>query len=152
LSHKHYKLISVITGYQSEILRIGEIETKATLLALKRLERTEENVRLAEEELDENKFRFEEDRVTEERKSLQWVQEEMQKDMQANRGAGGQTAGDQNREWVYDSYIGEVGDEGQHGNFQNAGIGPARTITALARRLVRWIFLESILTAMYKQS
>lgn len=56
------------------------IVSKATLLTVRKLERTEENVRLAEEELNENKFGFEENRITEERKSLQWVREEMQRE------------------------------------------------------------------------
>ena len=82
---------------------MGEIETKATLMALKRLEKTEENVRLAEEELDENRFGFEEDRITEERKSLQWVREEMQKEREANRETAGHIAENPEGESVRDS-------------------------------------------------
>ncbi|KAG4442977.1 hypothetical protein IFR05_001508 [Cadophora sp. M221] len=66
--------------YQCEALRIGEIETKATLLALGGLERTDGNMRLAELELQENPARIDEDRIAEERKTLAWVREEMQRE------------------------------------------------------------------------
>lgn len=91
-----------MTGYQSEFLRLEETATvtKATLLTLRRMERTVENVRLAEEELNENKFGFEEDRITEERKSLQWVREEMQRELQSNRDTAGVALVDSNEERV----------------------------------------------------
>ena len=53
-------------------------------MAVKRLPRTEENVRLALLELQENQAGMSRDRLQEEHKSLAWVQEEMQKEQ--NRG------------------------------------------------------------------
>ena len=47
-------------------------------MALKRLARTDENVRLAELELQGNQAGMVEDRIAEERKSLEWVLEGIQ--------------------------------------------------------------------------
>jgi hypothetical protein len=69
-----------LLGYQCEALRIWHGETTtATLLALGRLEKSDDNIRRAELELQENAAGMDDDRIAEERKSLAWVQEEIQK-------------------------------------------------------------------------
>ncbi|KAL2064784.1 hypothetical protein VTL71DRAFT_3923 [Oculimacula yallundae] len=65
--------------YRCEVLRVWGKMTKATLLALGRLERTEENVHLAELELQENPDRLTDDKIAEERKTLAWVREEIER-------------------------------------------------------------------------
>lgn len=61
-----------LIGYQSEILRgWGEDpETITTHMLFKKIPRSQENIRLAEEELSRNKFGFEEDRIEESGKAL----------------------------------------------------------------------------------
>jgi len=51
-------------------------------MAFYRIPRTAENLRLAEEELDQNVFEFTEDRIAEERKTLEWVRQQMEKESQ----------------------------------------------------------------------
>lgn len=68
-------LTYTLTGYQCEVLRAWGIKTKATLLVLGKLERTQENMRLAELELQENPDRLADNEIAEERKTLAWVQE-----------------------------------------------------------------------------
>ena len=43
-------------------------------------EKTEENIRLAERELDDNTLNLETRQIVEERKTLQWLKEELQQD------------------------------------------------------------------------
>ena len=52
-------------------------------MAFYRIPRTAENLRLAEEELDQNPSGFTEDRITEERKTLEWVRQEIERGGQA---------------------------------------------------------------------
>ena len=70
-------------GYQSELKRTWGEGSQAIAMAFYRIERTEENLRLAEEELDQNPWGFTEDRIAEERKTLEWVRQEMAKERQA---------------------------------------------------------------------
>jgi len=76
------------TGYQSEIRRVWGVGPKALDMAFYRIPRTMENLRFAEEELDKNTLAFTEDRIAEERKTLEWVRQEMEKESQAQENKG----------------------------------------------------------------
>ncbi|KAH8602189.1 hypothetical protein B0O99DRAFT_605866 [Bisporella sp. PMI_857] len=73
--------------YQCENIRIWEVLTKATSMAFKRLERIEHHFRLAKDELDQNVYHMTEDRISEERKTLEWVRGEMQKERNVRDGS-----------------------------------------------------------------
>jgi len=51
-----------------------------TDIAFGKREKTEENIRLAEKELDDNTLDLETGQIVEERKTLQWLKEELQQD------------------------------------------------------------------------
>jgi hypothetical protein len=59
--------------------------TMVTDIAFGNHERTEGNIRLAERELDENTLGLEEGQVVEERKSLQWLKDELTKENERER-------------------------------------------------------------------
>ena len=70
-------------GYQCEVRRYwGEI-TKVTSMAFRKIPRTAENMRLAEIELDQNPFGYTEDQIAEERKTLEWVRQQIEEESQA---------------------------------------------------------------------
>ena len=57
----------------------------ATDIAFGNHEKTEENLRLAEKELDENTLGLEEGQILEESKTLQWLKDELRKEKERER-------------------------------------------------------------------
>jgi hypothetical protein len=57
----------------------------ATDIAFGNHEKTEENLCLAEKELDENTLGLEEGQILEERKTLQWLKDELRKEKERER-------------------------------------------------------------------
>lgn len=72
-------LIIQIPGYECEVERYARIPTITTNIIFKNREMTEENIREAEKELDENTLNLEAAQIVEERKSLQWLKDEMRR-------------------------------------------------------------------------
>ncbi|KAF8858140.1 hypothetical protein BDZ45DRAFT_408744 [Acephala macrosclerotiorum] len=66
--------------HECEIIRHGDSPTMTTDIAFGKREKTEENIRLAEKELDDNTLDLETRQIVEERKTLQWLKEELQQD------------------------------------------------------------------------
>lgn len=48
-----------------------------TNIAFGKISKTEENLRLAEQQLDQNTLRLEEGQIVEERKTLQWLKDDL---------------------------------------------------------------------------
>lgn len=61
-------------------MRHHDCPTVTTDIAFGKREKTEENIRLAEKELDENTLNLEIGQIMEERKTLQWLKEELQQE------------------------------------------------------------------------
>lgn len=51
--------------------------TMTTNIAFGKISKTEENLRLAEQQLDQNTLRLEEGQIVEERKTLQWLKDDL---------------------------------------------------------------------------
>jgi hypothetical protein len=75
-------------GHQCEIARHMGRPTMATDIAFGNRERTEGNIHLARRELDENRLGLEEGQIAEERKTLQWLKNELRKENERERQRG----------------------------------------------------------------
>ncbi|KIM99143.1 hypothetical protein OIDMADRAFT_30781 [Oidiodendron maius Zn] len=63
--------------HQSEVVRYMRKPTMTTNIAFGKISTTEENLRLAEQQLDQNTLRLEEGQIVEERKTLQWLKDDL---------------------------------------------------------------------------